>query len=119
VDNTVWMFNIFNISAHTSQTPPQVDAELDDGFLTILIWRHSNRFRALQYLVHNLKGVHLNLEYITSKKACAVSIEPLQNIPFNIDGELYPPYPITITCLHNYLTLMIQKPKHASGVTYL
>lgn len=112
--NSVFMLCCFNISGANAQMPAQVVAHPDDGYMSLLIWRESNRTRVLEYMWKMQHGQHYDLDYLVFTKAKAVKIEPpigasiTSSIsPVNIDGEVIDPARLIISVMPQRVSLLM------------
>lgn len=114
--NSVFMLCCFNISGANVQMPAQVVANPDDGYMSLLIWRESNRARVLEYMWKMQQGQHYDLDYLVFTKAKAVKLEPAIGAtvsgsisPINIDGEVVEPSKLIISIIPQRISLLMSQ----------
>ena len=84
-------------------------AEIDDGYLDVIIVKGTPIPRTLPLLINILKGEHLegyNENEILFFKTKKVVIECEDELITDIDGEKGPDFPLTIECIKNGIQLL-------------
>ena len=74
------------------------DAQLDDGWLDVILLNRCSRLRLVANFRKVLTGTHLQLEEVESFKARQVSIRSSQASALTPDGEILGSTPVTIHC---------------------
>lgn len=84
-------------------------AEIDDGYLDVIIVKGTPLPKTLPLLVNILKGEHLegyNENEILYFKTKKVTIDCKDELITDIDGEKGPDFPLTIECVENGIQLL-------------
>lgn len=84
-------------------------AEIDDGYLDVIIVKGMPIPKTLPLLINILKGEHLegyNENEILFFKTKKLYIECKEELSTDIDGEKGPDFPLTIECIENGLKLL-------------
>ena len=82
------------------------EAEIDDGFLDVIILNKISRLKLLKLFTTIYDGTHIHapeIEYIKAKKIKVIEEKPGKLIP---DGEILGATPIEIECLHQDVELL-------------
>ncbi len=83
------------------------DAEIDDGFLDVLIAKKMSRFTLLSLFSKIFKGGHTTDEHVVMFKAKEIKIVVDEPKPLSPDGELEGTTPIEVSCLHHAIELYV------------
>ena len=84
-------------------------AEIDDGYLDVIIVKGMPIPKTLPLLINILKGEHLegyNENEILFFKTKKVTIECEDKLGTDIDGEKGPDFPLTIECIKDGIQLL-------------
>jgi len=78
---------IFNLPRYALGLPIAPTAQGDDGLLDLVVFRDAGPLRALHYLWMVFRGLHLKRDGVTHRKVTRVSIESLEPVPVQLDGD--------------------------------
>ena len=75
-------------------------AEVDDGYLDVVLLNKTTRRRMLQCLPKIFTGDHVTMEEVETYKAKKISIKTDHPKELTPDGEMFGTTPLVIECLH-------------------
>jgi diacylglycerol kinase (ATP) len=86
-------------------------AEVDDGWLDVVVLPALGRLRTLVAMPSVYRGAHIRQRGVLVKRARSVRIEPLDERPllFDVEGEQIGRAPATLTCLPAVLNLCVAR----------
>lgn len=82
-------------------------ARLDDGMLDVTLLRGLSRFRLLKLFPSVFKGQHVAFEEVETYQAKIIRIKSPEEKLLTVDGEFQGKTPVTITCHHQALELIV------------
>ncbi|TYQ18409.1 UNVERIFIED_CONTAM: YegS/Rv2252/BmrU family lipid kinase [Acetivibrio alkalicellulosi] len=80
---------VANAKKYGGGITPAPDALIDDGLLDVCMVKDVSKLRVLKLLPVYKKGNHIGLDIITMKKCKRISIESLDDVALNVDGDIY------------------------------
>jgi len=86
------------------------EAEIDDGYLDVIILNKISRLKILRLFSSIYDGTHINydeIEYIKAKNIKVTETNPGKLIP---DGEIMGSTPITVECLQQDVEFLWERP---------
>jgi len=86
------------------------EAEIDDGYLDVIILNKISRLKILKLFTSIYDGTHINydeIEYIKAKNIKVTETNPGKLIP---DGEIMGSTPITVECLQQDVEFLWERP---------
>lgn len=114
----VFCLMVFNISGANTQFPVVCpEAELDDGCLSVCLWKKCSRVDLVKYVVAQRVERHTTLDFIEIFKVKALKFEPVGNTtPLDVDGEVLPASALEFSVLPKAVTLMTPFHRHQRRV---
>lgn len=99
LEEDIFLFLIMN-SGTVGGFPNLVPhAKIDDGKLDVLIVKKCNLPELMSLFISFLKGIHCNSRYVTCLQAETIYIECAEEVESDLDGELGPKLPLSVTIL--------------------
>ncbi|NLY19459.1 MAG: diacylglycerol kinase family lipid kinase [Clostridiaceae bacterium] len=87
---------------------PAPEAVPDDGYLDVCLIKDMNRLGILRFFPRFIKGTHINMSEVTTRRCRTVRMESPEPVHVNADGELFEANKLDITLIHK--GLMFIKP---------
>lgn len=82
---------------------PAPDAVPDDGYLDICLIKDMKRLGILRFFPRFIKGTHINMSEVTTRRCRSVRMESPDNLHINADGELFESQRLDISLIHKGL----------------
>jgi len=78
---------IFNLPRYALGLPIAPDAQGDDGWLDLVIFRNAGPLNALRYLWMIWRGIHLKKGGVEHRRVCQLSVTCPEPVPVQLDGD--------------------------------
>jgi len=82
---------------------PAPGAVPDDGYLDICLIKDMKRLGILRFFPRFIKGVHVNMSEVMTRRCRSVRMESPDLLHVNVDGELFESHNLDITLIHKGL----------------
>jgi diacylglycerol kinase family enzyme len=83
------------------------EAKLDDGLLDVLILKNLSYLDIARYLTGIFTGMHTAFEDIEYFQTDEVRVHSLQDVPVEVDGELFGKLPVTFRIAPHRLRVVV------------
>jgi diacylglycerol kinase (ATP) len=107
---------ISNVQLYGGSVMVAPQAQLDDGYLDVYVFKGSNTFDAARQLINVFAGKHLQDPSIEAYRARTISIRADKPLPLQVDGEPWGYTPVDIDVLPRVLRVIM--PQSASPTLF-
>ncbi len=110
IEGDIILFLVMNGGTVGSFTRIAPEARMDDGKLDLLIVHRCSLPELARILISLLSGTHFSHKAVEYLQASHITIESEEEVESDLDGELGPPLPLTISTLPQRIRLFL--PSH-------
>lgn len=104
-DDTMYLILVFN-GQTAGNLRLATKAEVDDGYLDLIIIKAVQLYEILPLFIKILKGDHLDSKKVVYVKTKKIKIETDEGIVTDIDGEKGPDFPLDIECIKGGINVL-------------
>ena len=104
-DDTMYLILVFN-GQTAGNLRLATKAEVDDGYLVLIIIKAVQLYEILPLFIKILKGDHLDSKKVVYVKTKKIKIETDEGIVTDIDGEKGPDFPLDIECIQGGINVL-------------
>ena len=104
-DDTMYLILVFN-GQTAGNLRLATKAEVDDGYLDLIIIKAVQLYEILPLFIKILKGDHLDSKKVVYVKTKKIKIETDEGIVTDIDGEKGPDFPLDIECIQGGINVL-------------
>lgn len=104
-DDTMYLILVFN-GQTAGNLRLATKAEVDDGYLDLIIIKAVQLYEILPLFIKILKGDHLDSKKVVYVKTKKIRIETDEEIVTDIDGEKGPDFPLDIECIKGGINVL-------------
>ncbi|MCI5727636.1 MAG: YegS/Rv2252/BmrU family lipid kinase [Clostridium sp.] len=104
-DDTMYLILVFNGQTAGNLRLATI-AEVDDGYLDLIIIKAVQLYEILPLFIKILKGDHLDSKKVVYVKTKKIRIETDEEIVTDIDGEKGPDFPLDIECIKGGINVL-------------
>ena len=104
-DDTMYLILVFN-GQTAGNLRLATKAEVDDGYLDLIIIKAVQLYEILPLFIKILKGDHLDSKKVVYVKTKKIKIETDEGIVTDFDGEKGPDFPLDIECIQGGINVL-------------